>query len=167
MATLPKKTVSLRINGAEHTHEVEPRMLLVDFLRDAAGLTGTHIGCDTSTCGACTIFLNDAAVKSCTVLAVQADGADLLTIEGLSQGEKYHPIQEAFWECHGLQCGFCTPGMIMSAYQLLKRNPKPTEAEIRRALDGNLCRCTGYQHIVDAVRYASKRMKRKVNRKRR
>ncbi len=167
METLPKKIVSIRINGAEHTHEVEPRLLLVDFLRDVVGLTGTHIGCDTSICGACTIVLNGAAVKSCTVLAVQADGADLLTIEGLSQGEKYHPIQEGFWECHGLQCGFCTPGMILSAYQLLERNPKPTEAEIRRALDGNLCRCTGYEHIVDAVQYAAKRMKRKVRNKKR
>jgi carbon-monoxide dehydrogenase small subunit len=167
MEALPKKKVSVRINGAEHTHEVEPRLLLVDFLREVVGLTGTHIGCDTSICGACTILLNGAAVKSCTVLAVQADGADLLTIEGLSRGEKYHPIQEAFWECHGLQCGFCTPGMILSAYQLLKRNPKPAEAEIRRALDGNLCRCTGYQHIVDAVKYAAKRMKRKVNSKKR
>lgn len=167
MEAPPKKTVSIKINGAKHTHEVEPRLLLVDFLRDVVGLTGTHIGCDTSICGACTIFLNGAAVKSCTVLAVQADGADLLTIEGLSQGEKYHPIQEAFWECHGLQCGFCTPGMILSAYQLLERNPKPAETEIRRALDGNLCRCTGYEHIVDAVQYAAKRMKRKANSKKR
>lgn len=167
MEALPKKTVSIKINGAEHTHEVEPRLLLVDFLRDVVGLTGTHIGCDTSVCGACTILLNGAAVKSCTVLAVQADGADLLTIEGLAQGEKYHPIQEAFWECHGLQCGFCTPGMILSAHQLLERNPKPTETEIRRALDGNLCRCTGYEHIVDAVQYAAKRMKRKAKGKKR
>lgn len=167
MEALPKKIVSVRINGVGHTREVEPRLLLVDFLRDVVGLTGTHIGCDTSICGACTILVNGAAVKSCTLLAVQADGADLLTIEGLSQGEKYHPIQEAFWECHGLQCGFCTPGMILSAYQLLERNPKPTEAEIRRALDGNLCRCTGYQHIVDAVQHAAKRMKRKANRKKR
>jgi carbon-monoxide dehydrogenase small subunit len=142
-------------------------MLLVDFLRDALGLTGTHIGCDTSICGACTVLFNGAAVKSCTLLTVQADGADILTIEGLWQGEKYHPIQAAFWECHGLQCGFCTPGMIMSVYQLLERNPKPSEAEIRRALDGNLCRCTGYQHIVDAVQYAAKRMKRKKNSKKR
>jgi carbon-monoxide dehydrogenase small subunit len=163
----PKKSISVKINGAEHTREVEPRLLLVDFLRDGLGLTGTHIGCDTSICGACTILLNGAAVKSCTVLAVQADGADILTIEGLSQGEKYHPIQEAFWECHGLQCGFCTPGMIISAYQLLERNPKPSEAEIRRALDGNLCRCTGYQHIVDAVQYAAKRMRRKATGKKR
>jgi carbon-monoxide dehydrogenase small subunit len=167
MEAVPKKTVSVTINGAKYTHEVEPRLLLVDFIRDVVGLTGTHIGCDTSICGACTILLNGAAVKSCTVLAVQADGADLLTIEGLSQGDKYHPIQEAFWECHGLQCGFCTPGMILSSYQLLTRNPKPTETEIRRALDGNLCRCTGYQHIVDAVEYAAKRMKRRASGKKR
>jgi carbon-monoxide dehydrogenase small subunit len=164
MEPLPKKKVTVKINGVAHTHEVEPRLLLVDFLRDVAGLTGTHVGCDTSICGACTIILNGTAVKSCTVLTVQADGADLLTIEGLAQGEKLHPLQEAFWECHGLQCGFCTPGMILSAYQLLKRNPQPTETEIRHGLDGNLCRCTGYQHIVDAVQMAAKRMKRKGRR---
>ena len=162
MEALPKKRVSLKINGVEHTHDVEARLLLVDFLRDVAGLTGTHVGCDTSICGACTIILNGAAVKSCTMLTVQADGADLLTIEGLAQGEKLHPLQEAFWECHGLQCGFCTPGMILSAYQLLKRNPKPTEGEIRHALDGNLCRCTGYQHIVDAVHMAAKQTRGKA-----
>ena len=155
-----KKKVSVKINGVERIHEVEPRLLLVDFLRDVAGLTGTHVGCDTSICGACTVMLNDAAVKSCTVLAVQADGGNLLTIEGLAQGEKLHPLQQAFWECHGLQCGFCTPGMILSAYQLLQRNPKPTEAEIRHALDGNLCRCTGYQHIVDAVQAAARQTKK-------
>jgi carbon-monoxide dehydrogenase small subunit len=164
MEPLPKKKVTVKINGVEQTREVEPRLLLVDFLRDVAGLTGTHVGCDTSICGACTIILNGTAVKSCTVLTVQADGADLLTIEGLAQGEKLHPLQEAFWECHGLQCGFCTPGMILSAYQLLKRNPQPTETEIRHGLDGNLCRCTGYQHIVDAVQMAAKRMKRKGRR---
>lgn len=163
----PKKKVSLRINGAEHTREVEPRLLLVHLLRDVIGLTGTHIGCDTSICGACTVMLDGAAVKSCTVLAVQADGAELMTIEGVAQGDKLHPIQEAFWECHGLQCGFCTPGMILSAYQLLKRNPKPTEREIRHAIDGNLCRCTGYQHIVDAVQYAAKRMNGKRKAKKR
>jgi aerobic carbon-monoxide dehydrogenase small subunit len=157
-----KKKVSIRINGVGQTHEVEPRLLLVDFLRDVVGLTGTHVGCDTSICGACTVMVNDAAVKSCTVLAVQADGANLLTIEGLAQGEKLHPLQQAFWECHGLQCGFCTPGMILSAYQLLERNPKPTETEIRGALDGNLCRCTGYQHIVDAVQSAARQMKKKA-----
>jgi carbon-monoxide dehydrogenase small subunit len=161
-----KRKVSLRINGVEHAREVEPRLLLVHFLRDVVGLTGTHIGCETSICGACTVMLNDAAVKSCTVLAVQADGADVLTIEGLAQGEKLHPIQEAFWECHGLQCGFCTPGMILTTHQLLMRNPQPTEDEIRHALDGNLCRCTGYQHIVDAVQYAAKAMRRRPTDKR-
>ena len=161
MDAVPKRKVSIRVNGAEHTRDVEPRLLLVHFLRDAIGLTGTHIGCETSICGACTVMLNQAAVKSCTVLAVQADGADVLTIEGLAQGEKLHPIQEAFWECHGLQCGFCTPGMILTAHQLLMRNPQPTEDEIRHGIDGNLCRCTGYQHIVDAVQHAAKRMKRK------
>jgi aerobic carbon-monoxide dehydrogenase small subunit len=166
MEPLPKKKVAVSINGVKQTHEVEPRLLLVDFLRDVIGLTGTHIGCDTSICGACTIMLNDTAVKSCTVLTVQADGAELLTIEGLARGEKLHPLQEAFWECHGLQCGFCTPGMILSAHQLLKRNPKPTEAEIRHALDGNLCRCTGYEHIVDAVQSAAKTMGRKAKAKR-
>jgi len=166
MESLPKKKVSVSINGVKQTHEVEPRLLLVDFLRDVIGLTGTHIGCDTSICGACTIMLNDTAVKACTVLTVQADGAELLTIEGLARGEKLHPLQEAFWECHGLQCGFCTPGMILSAHQLLKRNPKPTEAEIRHALDGNLCRCTGYEHIVDAVQSAAKTMGRKAKAKR-
>jgi carbon-monoxide dehydrogenase small subunit len=160
MSALQK--VSLRINGIEHSREVEPRLLLVHFLRDVLGLTGTHIGCDTSSCGACTVMLDNMAVKSCTVLAVQADGAELLTIEGLAQGDRLHPLQEAFWECHGLQCGFCTPGMILSAYQLLLRNPKPSEPEIRHAIDGNLCRCTGYEHIVDSVQYAAKRMKGKV-----
>ena len=159
MDAVPKRKISIRINGVEHTREVEPRLLLVHFLRDAVGLTGTHIGCETSICGACTVMLNDTAVKSCTVLAVQADGAEVLTIEGLAQGEKLHPIQEAFWECHGLQCGFCTPGMILTAHQLLMRNPQPTESEIRHAIDGNLCRCTGYQHIVDAVQYAAKAMR--------
>jgi len=167
MDGISKKKVSITINGVAHTHEVEPRLLLVHLLRDVIGLTGTHIGCETSICGACTVMLNSAAVKSCTVLAVQADGTDLLTIEGLAQGDKLHPIQEAFWQCHGLQCGFCTPGMILSAYQLLERNPKPTEKEIRHALDGNLCRCTGYEHIVDAVGYAAKRIKRKPKAKKR
>jgi carbon-monoxide dehydrogenase small subunit len=166
MESLPRKKISIRVNGTEHTHEVEPRLLLVHFLRDAIGLTGTHIGCETSICGACTVMLNDIAVKSCTVLAVQADGADVLTIEGLAQGETLHPIQEAFWECHGLQCGFCTPGMILSAHQLLMRNPRPTEDKIRHAIDGNLCRCTGYQHIVDSVQYAAKQMGRKTTGKR-
>ena len=167
MDAVPKKKVSIRINGVDHNREIEPRLLLVHFLRDVVGLTGTHIGCETSICGACTVMLNDTAVKSCTVLAVQADGADVLTIEGLAQGEKLHPIQEAFWECHGLQCGFCTPGMILTAHQLLIRNPQPTEDEIRHAIDGNLCRCTGYQHIVDAVQHAAKRLPKKAKGKRR
>jgi carbon-monoxide dehydrogenase small subunit len=160
------KTISLTINGAARRFAVEPRQLLVHLLRDDAGLTGTHVGCDTSTCGACTVMLDGAAVKSCTVLAVQADAGEVLTIEGLAKGEKLHPIQEAFWECHGLQCGFCTPGMILSAYQLLQRNPKPTETEIRHAIDGNLCRCTGYQHIVDAVQLAARLASKKAKVKR-
>jgi carbon-monoxide dehydrogenase small subunit len=157
-----KRKISVRINGMQYAHEVEPRVLLVHYLRDLVGLTGTHIGCETSICGACTVMLNNAAVKSCTVLAVQADDADVQTIEGMSQGEKLHPLQQAFWECHGLQCGYCTPGMILSAHQLLMRHPKPTEEEIRHAIDGNLCRCTGYQHIVDAVQYAAKKMRQKA-----
>lgn len=156
-----KKKIFARINGVGYRHEVEPRLLLVHYLRDVLDLKGTHIGCETSICGACTVLLNGEAVKSCTLLAVQADGGEILTIEGLAQGDKLHPLQEGFWECHGLQCGYCTPGMILSAHQLLMRNPTPTEAEIRHALEGNLCRCTGYQHIVDAVRYAAKKMKRK------
>jgi carbon-monoxide dehydrogenase small subunit len=159
MDAVAKKRVSIKVNGVEHSHQVEPRLLLVHFLREVLGLTGTHIGCETSICGACTVMLDNTAVKSCTVLAVQADGANVTTIEGLAQGENLHPLQEAFWECHGLQCGFCTPGMILTAHQLLMRNPKPTESEIRHALDGNLCRCTGYQHIVDAVQLAAKKMK--------
>ena len=137
---------------------MEPRLLLVHYLREVIGLTGTHIGCETSICGACTVMLDGEAVKACTLLAVQADGCEVTTIEGLTQNGEFHPIQEGFWECHGLQCGFCTPGMIMSAHQLLQRKKKPSEAEIRRGLEGNLCRCTGYQHIVDAVQYASKKM---------
>ena len=162
MDTAWKQKIVLRINGAEQAHEVEPRLLLVHFLREVVGLTGTHIGCDTSSCGACTVMLDGMAVKSCTVLAVQADNADIQTIEGLARGEELHPVQEGFWECHGLQCGFCTPGMILAAYQLLKRNPQPSEADIRHAIEGNLCRCTGYEHIVDAVQYAAKKMTKKA-----
>lgn len=150
--------IELTINGEHQAHDVEPRMLLVHFLREVAGLTGTHIGCETSLCGACTVMLNGEAIKSCTLLAVQANGAEITTIEGLAQNGELHPIQEGFWECHGLQCGFCTPGMIIASHQLLKRNPNPTEADIRRGIEGNLCRCTGYQHIVDAVQYAAKKM---------
>jgi aerobic carbon-monoxide dehydrogenase small subunit len=166
MDAVPKRKVSIRINGVEHAREVEPRLLLVHFLRDVVGLTGTHVGCETSICGACTVMVNDMAVKSCTVLAIQANGADVLTIEGLAQGDKLHPIQEAFWECHGLQCGFCTPGMILTAHQLLMRNPQPTEDQIRHAIDGNLCRCTGYQHIVNSVQYAAKAMRQRRTDKR-
>ena len=153
-----KKTVTITINGTAYTHEVEPRLLLVHFIRELAGLTGTHVGCDTSQCGACIIDMNGQAVKSCNLLAVQADGAQIATIEGLAKDGQLHPIQEAFWEKHGLQCGFCTPGMIMSAVQLLQRYPSPSEAEIRHQLEGNLCRCTGYHNIVKAIQYAAEMM---------
>src|SRR5271166_2138302 len=151
--------VNLTINGQRRTDEVEPRMLLVHYLREVAQLTGTHVGCETSMCGACTIHLNGEAVKSCTILAVQADGADITTIEGLAKDGQLHPMQEGFWEEHGLQCGYCTPGMIMSATDLLQHNPNPSEDEIRVALEGNLCRCTGYQHIIKAVQYAANKMR--------
>jgi aerobic carbon-monoxide dehydrogenase small subunit len=147
--------VRLNVNGTEHELEVEPRLLLVHALRDRLGLTGTHVGCDTSNCGACTIHMNGEAVKSCTVLAVQADGAELTTIEGLGTEDNLHPMQEAFWNNHGLQCGYCTPGMIMSATALLARNPNPSEEEVRHGLEGNLCRCTGYHNIVKSVRDAA------------
>ena len=143
--------ITVTVNGQTYAHDVEPRLLLVHYLRDKLGLTGTHVGCETSLCGACTVYMNGVAVKSCTILAVQADGAEMMTIEGLAQGEVLHPVQEGFWEEHGLQCGFCTPGMIMSSIDLLGDNPNPTEAEIRKGLEGNLCRCTGYQNIVRAV----------------
>ena len=148
--------VSLDVNGTTYEREVEPRLLLVHFLRDELGLTGTHVGCDTSNCGACTVHLDGAAVKSCTVLAVQADGAKVTTIEGLGSPDDLHPVQEAFWEHHGLQCGYCTPGMIMAAADLLERNADPSEQEVREALAGNLCRCTGYHNIVKAVLAAAK-----------
>jgi carbon-monoxide dehydrogenase small subunit len=149
-------TIGLRVNGRERTAVVEPRLLLVHFLRDYLGLTGTHVGCDSSQCGACTVILDGKAVKSCTVLAVQADGGEVLTIEGLARDGTLHPLQEGFWAEHGLQCGFCTPGMIMAAYQLLQRNPAPDEHEIREAIRGNLCRCTGYQRIITAVQHAAR-----------
>jgi aerobic carbon-monoxide dehydrogenase small subunit len=152
--------VSLDVNGTTYEREVEPRLLLVHFLRDELGLTGTHVGCDTSNCGACTVHLDGAAVKSCTVLAVQADGAQVTTIEGLGSPDDLHPVQEAFWEHHGLQCGYCTPGMIMAAADLLERNPDPSEQEVREALAGNLCRCTGYHNIVKAVLAAAKAPRR-------
>jgi carbon-monoxide dehydrogenase small subunit len=151
--------IRVRINGAAREDEVEPRLLLVHYLRDVAGLTGTHIGCETSICGACTVLMNGEAVKSCTLLAVQADGAEITTIEGLTAEDgRLHPLQQGFWEEHGLQCGFCTPGMILAAHQLLSRNPRPSRSEIRRALEGNLCRCTGYQHIVKAIEWAAEKM---------
>ena len=153
-----KREISITVNGQQHHSEVEPRMLLVHYLRDVLDLTGTHIGCDTSQCGACTVLLDGASVKACTVLAVQADGTEVTTIEGLAPEGSLHPIQEGFWEKHGLQCGFCTPGMIMASYNLLKNNPNPTEAEIRESLKGNICRCTGYQNIVKAVQYAAEHM---------
>jgi carbon-monoxide dehydrogenase small subunit len=143
--------VRVTVNGEAHEDAVEPRLLLVHYLRDALGLTGTHVGCDTTSCGACTVHLNGEAVKSCTVLAVQADGAEVTTIEGMANGDELHPLQEAFWANHGLQCGYCTPGMIMAAADLLERNPSPTEDEVRNGLEGNLCRCTGYHNIVRAV----------------
>jgi carbon-monoxide dehydrogenase small subunit len=149
-------SVRLDVNGVEHQLEVEPRLLLVHALREELGLTGTHVGCDTSNCGACTVHLDGKAVKSCTVLAVQADGAKVTTIEGLAPEGGLHPLQEAFWNDHGLQCGYCTPGMIMAAAGLLADNPNPTEQEVRRGLEGNLCRCTGYHNIVKAVLDAAK-----------
>jgi len=149
-------TVQMTVNGQAHEDTVEPRLLLVHYLRDKLGLTGTHVGCDTTNCGACTVHLNGDAVKSCTVLAVQADGAEVTTIEGLADGDQLHPMQEAFWNKHGLQCGYCTPGMIMAATDLLKRNPNPSEEEVRHGLEGNLCRCTGYHNIVQAVLEAAK-----------
>jgi len=152
--------VKIKINGKDYECDVEPRMLLVHFIRDVAELTGTHVGCETSICGACTVLMSEngaprEAVKSCTMFAVQADGAEITTVEGLADGDKLHPVQEGFWEKHGLQCGYCTPGMILSGVQLLERNPKPTREEICHGIEGNLCRCTGYSHIVDAIEYAA------------
>ena len=151
-----KRKISLTINGTPYVDEVEPRLLLIHYLREVAGLTGPHIGCETSICGACTVMLDGKAVKSCTMFAVQADEREVLTIEGLAQDGKLDPMQEAFWNEHGLQCGFCTPGMILAARQILADHPEPTEQEIRHGLEGNLCRCTGYQHIVNAVKSAAK-----------
>jgi carbon-monoxide dehydrogenase small subunit len=151
-------TVTMTVNGKEYTQAVEPRTLLVHFIRENLGLTGTHIGCDTSSCGACTVHMDGSSVKSCTVLAVQADGAQITTIEGLGSADNLHPVQEGFWEMHGLQCGYCTPGMIMAGVSLLKRNPNPSEEEIRHALEGNICRCTGYQNIVKAIQWAADKM---------
>lgn len=147
--------ISLTVNGTTHEHEVEPRLLLVHYLRDVLRLTGTHVGCDTSNCGACTVVVNGRAVKSCTMLAVQADGGDVTTVEGMSTDGELHAIQAGFKEMHGLQCGFCTPGMIMTAWQILERNPDPTDDEIRHGLEGNFCRCTGYDNIVKSIRHAA------------
>jgi carbon-monoxide dehydrogenase small subunit len=155
-----KCSVSASVNGVRRSHDVEPRLLLVHYLRETLGLTGTNVGCDTSQCGSCTVLLDGKAVKSCTLLAVQADGRKVTTIEGLATNGKLHPLQDAFWEKHGLQCGFCTPGMILTACELIARNPRPTESQIRSGLEGNLCRCTGYQNIVAAVKEAAGRMAR-------
>lgn len=150
-----KREIQLRVNGEKRTAQVEPRKLLIHFLREDLFLTGPHCGCETSLCGACTVAVDGLAVKSCAMFAVQCDGRDVVTIEGLAQGAQLHPLQQGFWEEHGLQCGFCTPGMIMTCKQLLERNPQPSDEEIRHALEGNLCRCTGYQHIVNAVKHAA------------
>jgi carbon-monoxide dehydrogenase small subunit len=151
--------ITVTVNGKTHTSDVEDRTLLVHYLREHLNLTGTHIGCDTSQCGACVVVVNGKSVKSCTTLAARCDGASVTTIEGLSQDGQLHPLQEGFWECHGLQCGFCTPGMIMAATDLLAQNPNPTDDEIRHGLEGNLCRCTGYHNIVRAVQYAAAKMR--------
>ncbi|HET6861877.1 MAG TPA: (2Fe-2S)-binding protein [Pyrinomonadaceae bacterium] len=150
-----KKAINLTVNGVSRSDEVEPRMLLVHYLRDVLALTGTHVGCETSLCGACTVFIDGKAVKSCTMFAVQTEGASVTTIEGLAKNGELHPVQEGFWEKHGLQCGYCTPGMIIAAAQLLDRNQSPSRKEICDGLEGNLCRCTGYEHIIEAVEYAA------------
>ena len=153
-----RHTVAVTVNGATREDQVEPRMLLVHYLRDVAGLTGTHVGCDTSQCGACTVLVDGRAVKSCSLFAVQADGRAVTTIEGLADGEQMHPVQKAFWDEHGLQCGYCTPGFIMAAAALLESNPSPSDDDIRRGLEGNICRCTGYANIMRAVRSAAEQM---------
>jgi carbon-monoxide dehydrogenase small subunit len=150
--------INVTVNGRNYTSAVDPRLLLSQYLRDVLNLTGTHVGCDTTSCGACSVLLNGSAVKSCNVLAVQVDGAEVTTVEGLAGDDEYHPIQKAFWEEHGLQCGFCTPGMMVTAVDILSNNPQPTEAEIRTGLRGNLCRCTGYHNIVKAVQAAAAEM---------
>jgi carbon-monoxide dehydrogenase small subunit len=152
-------TITVKVNGRTYKNDVEARTLLVHYLRESLNLTGTHIGCDTSQCGSCVVLVNGESVKSCTTLAVQVDGAEITTIEGLATNGQLHPLQEGFWECHGLQCGYCTPGMIMSAYDLLQQNPNPTDDEVRHGLEGNLCRCTGYHNIVRAVQYAAAKMR--------
>ena len=155
---MSKHTITLSINGSSVTKEVDARLLLVHFIREDLDLTGTHIGCDTTSCGACTVMMNGRTVKSCTVFAVQANGAEIETIEGVANGAELHPLQEGFWEKHGLQCGYCTPGMIISAKHLLAKNPNPCEEDIRWAISGNLCRCTGYNKIVEAIQYAAEKM---------
>ena len=154
-----RQTIRVKVNGVERENAVEPRLLLVHYLRETLNLTGTHVGCDTGQCGACTVQVNGEAIKSCMMLAVQANGSEITTVEGLASGGAYHPIHQAFWDLHGLQCGFCTPGMMMAAVGILKRNPNPTDAEIREQLEGNLCRCTGYQNIVAAVHSAAAAMR--------
>jgi aerobic carbon-monoxide dehydrogenase small subunit len=156
--TFAHKKIHVTVNGKDYEREVQLRLLLVDFLRDNLGLTGTHVGCDTSNCGACTILIDGRSVKSCSMFAVQADGKKLLTIEGLAHGNEFHPLQKAFWENHGLQCGFCTPGIIMEAYWFLKEKPHPREEEIRWGISGNICRCTGYTNVVKAIQAASETM---------
>jgi len=151
--------ITVKVNGAEHKADVESRLLLVHLLREKLGLTGTHIGCDTTHCGACTVLLDGTPVKSCTVLAVQADGREVTTVEGLEKDGQLHPIQEGFWQEHGLQCGYCTPGMMITGYALLQKNTNPSEAEIRQAISGNLCRCTGYVNIVKSVQYAANKLR--------
>ena len=159
MNPVDRAAISVTVNGQSYTAEVEPRLLLVHLLRENLNLTGTHIGCDTSNCGACTVILDGVPVKSCTVLAVQVDGSSIETVEGLANGAELHPLQEGFWQEHGLQCGFCTPGMLMVSKALLASNPNPTEAEIRRGISGNLCRCTGYVNIVKAVQYGAAKLR--------
>jgi carbon-monoxide dehydrogenase small subunit len=159
VATTGQVAVQIKINGKPYARDLEPRMLLVEFLREECDLTGTHVGCDTSYCGACTVLLNGAAVKSCTMFAVQADGAEITTVEGLAKDNQLHPIQKAFGDAYGLQCGYCTPGLMLSTYQLLAKNPEPSEAEIRHAIAGNTCRCTGYMNIFTAIQQAGKKMK--------
>ncbi len=150
--------ITVKVNGVAHTHEIEPRISLTQYLREILDLTGTHIGCDTSGCGACTVTMDGKAVKSCTILAVQADGSEITTIEGMANGNEMHPIQAAFKEHHGLQCGFCTPGMVMTAVDILKNNPNPSEKEVRHGLEGNFCRCTGYHNIVKSIRHAAEQI---------
>jgi len=157
--TMEKVAVQVKVNGKTYPREVEPRMLLVEFLREACDLTGTHVGCDTTYCGACTVLLNGLAVKSCTTLAVQADGSEITTVEGLEKDGQLHPIQKAFGEAYGLQCGYCTPGLMLSAHQLLSKNPEPSEEEIRHAIAGNTCRCTGYMNVFKAIQFAGRKMK--------